>query len=415
MKFISLLILSALFSLGGCSNDAAPSTDEHGHGGEEAGHEEGERGPHGGRLLEDGDVTVELAIFERGTEPEFHAWITQGGKPVSPSQVQLGVQLQRFGGTTERIEFVPELDFLRSRTAVREPHSFEASVAATVGGGSHGWKYESLEGRVTIAAETAKEAGVVIDTAGPRLIQDVLPLYGVIAANPEAVRAVSARYPGPIKSVTKSFGDSVARGAVLATVESNESLQTYSVVAPIAGVITSRNANPGEVAGDAALFEITDLGNVTAQLSVFARDIARVRSGQRVRIRSVDSAIEGSGQVIGVSPGGAGSNHALIVRVNLDNRERLWTPGIYVNADVLVGGKEVPVAVKADALQTFRDWKVVFRNEGDAFEAQPVGLGRSDGEWVEIVSGLPAGATYVAGNSFLIKAHIEKSSAAHDH
>jgi len=409
MKLISLLMLSMLFTLAGCSKDTEPER------GEDAVHEEGERGPHGGRLLKDGNVSVELVIFEQGVEPELRAWITDVGKPVLPAQAQLAVELRRFGGNVERIEFSAEQDFLRSTTDVREPHSFDASVEATIDGATHAWKFESLEGRVEIAAAAAQEAGVVIETAGPRLIQDVLQLYGTIAVNPESVRAVSARYPGPIKTVSRSLGDSVARGEVLATVESNESLQTYSVVAPIGGVITSRNANPGEVAGETPLFEITDLANVTAQLSVFARDIARVRPGQNVRVRSVDGAIEGTGQVIGVSPGGAGSNQALTVRVKIDNRERRWTPGLYVNADVLTGGKEVPVAVKTASLQRFRDSQVVFRNEGDAYEAQPVEMGRGDGEWTEVVSGLSAGARYVAANSFLIKAHLEKSSAAHDH
>jgi membrane fusion protein, heavy metal efflux system len=413
---LMLLLLSALALLGGCSrNDPPQAADEHGHGEEADEHAEEARGPHRGRLFEDGDVAVELAIFEQGVPPEFRAWVTQGGKPVSPSQVQLNVELKRFGNVRETLSFAPEQDFLRSTSEVREPHSFEVRLETTVAGSAHSWIYESLEGRVEIAAAAAKEAGVMIETAGPKMINDVLPLYGVIAPNPEAVRAVSARYPGPIRSVTKSLGDVVARGEVLATVESNESLQTYSVVAPIGGVITNRHANPGEVADDDALFEITDLSNVTARLSVFARDIARVRPGQRVHVRSVDNAIEGQGQVVRVSPGGAGTNQALMVQVKLDNRERRWTPGLYVNADVLVGGKEVAVAVKADALQRFRNWQVVFRNEDDLYEAQPVEVGRTDGEWVEVVGGLPAGAPYVAANSFLIKAHIEKSSASHDH
>lgn len=411
---ILAVVLSALALLGGCSKSDPPA-DEHGHGEEQAEHEEFERGPHGGRMLEDGDFSIELAIFESGVPPEFRAWATRGGKPLETSQVQLAVQLERFGGVAQRIEFAPQQDFLRSTSEVSEPHSFAVAVEATSDGATHRWQYESFEGRTQIVAATAKEAGVVIETAGPRTIDDVLPLYGVIATNPESVRAVSARYPGAIRTVVKSLGDAVKRGEVLATVESNESLQTYSVTAPIGGVITNRHANPGEVADNDPLFVITDLSNVTADLSVFARDLARVRLGQRARIRSVDGNVASEGRVVYVSPAGAGANQALIVRVKLDNAERRWTPGVYINAELLVGGKEVPVAVRADALQRFRDWQVVFQNEGDAYQAQPVEIGRSDGEWVEISSGLPAGAAYAARNSFLIKADIEKSGASHDH
>ncbi len=42
---------------------------------------ESEKGPHGGRLLKDGDFTLELAIAEEGVPPEFRAWFSQAGHP----------------------------------------------------------------------------------------------------------------------------------------------------------------------------------------------------------------------------------------------------------------------------------------------------------------------------------------------
>jgi cobalt-zinc-cadmium efflux system membrane fusion protein len=45
----------------------------------------------------------------------------------------------------------------------------------------------------------------------------------------------------------------------------------------------------------------------------------------------------------------------------------------------------------------------------------PVELGRRDGKFVEVISGLEAGEQYVSKNSFILKADIEKSGASHDH
>jgi cobalt-zinc-cadmium efflux system membrane fusion protein len=42
-------------------------------------------------------------------------------------------------------------------------------------------------------------------------------------------------------------------------------------------------------------------------------------------------------------------------------------------------------------------------------------LGRGDSDWVEVLDGLEPGEIYVTGNSYLIKADIEKSGATHDH
>ena len=76
---------------------------------------------------------------------------------------------------------------------------------------------------------------------------------------------------------------------------------------------------------------------------------------------------------------------------------------------------EVPVAVRASALQTFRDWTVVFVRKGDLLEIAPLELGRRDGERVEVLSGLEPGQAYVSEGSFVIKADILKSGATHDH
>ena len=75
----------------------------------------------------------------------------------------------------------------------------------------------------------------------------------------------------------------------------------------------------------------------------------------------------------------------------------------------------VPLAVATEAIQTFRDWQVVFVRYGDWFEARPLKLGRTDGQWVEVLSGLGPGERYAAANSFAIKAEIGKLGATHDH
>jgi cobalt-zinc-cadmium efflux system membrane fusion protein len=73
------------------------------------------------------------------------------------------------------------------------------------------------------------------------------------------------------------------------------------------------------------------------------------------------------------------------------------------------------VTVRQEALQRVRNWDVVFVADENVFEAQPVEIGRRDGERVEIVSGLPAGMPYAAAGSFVLKAEAGKSGASHDH
>ena len=88
---------------------------------------------------------------------------------------------------------------------------------------------------------------------------------------------------------------------------------------------------------------------------------------------------------------------------------------MFVNAELVAEDIPVPVAVSADAIQTIRDWTVVFGRYGQFFEARPVEVGRSDGKMIEVLKGFQAGEQYAAGNSFAIKAELGKSGASHDH
>lgn len=225
---------------------------------------------------------------------------------------------------------------------------------------------------------------------------------------------MSARFPGLIRTVHKKPGERVRTGDALATIESNESLQTYTLAAPINGIITARNANPGEQSGDRALFTIVDPSSVWAELSVFPRDRARVRPGAPVRVRAADSEHEASGTIDRIDVQ-AGANQSVTARVTLDNDEGEFLAGSFVTAAVEVAEREVPLAVKSSALQPFRDFTVVFEQVGDTYEVRMLELGEQQGDWVEVLGGIEAGARYVTENSYLIKADVEKSGASHDH
>lgn len=265
----------------------------------------------------------------------------------------------------------------------------------------------------TISAAMARASGIVTAPVGPGEIRAALVLYGTIAADATRLRAVSARYPGIVRRVDVAAGDSVRAGQVLASVESNESLQVYAVTAPIAGTVVQRRTNPGEAAAAEPLFEIADYSSVWAQLNVFPRDRTPLRNGQPVQVRAADGAGSADSTIAAiVNSGGQPGVHA---RVVLDNRTHQWTPGQFVNATVTVATTTVALAVPVAALQTLNGRDVVFVNSGEDYRAQPVQTGARDGDFVEITGGLAAGNAIVVAHSYVVKADIEKSGAGHSH
>lgn len=267
---------------------------------------------------------------------------------------------------------------------------------------------------VKLTPEQTKNAGIELEQAGPTTVRERLPLYGVIAPNAERVREVAARFSGAIRSVTKRVGDPVKQGETLAVVESNESLQTYAVTAPLAGVVTARNANPGEQAGDKALFTIADLSTVWVELSLFPRDLAKVRLGQSVRVESADTALTANGKLIYLAPFSSTGNQTLIARVLIDNADGKWPPGLYVTAEVTVATTAVPLAVSREAVQTMEEGSVIFVQKGDGFEVKAVRLGRGDADVVEVLAGVEAGDVYATKNSFILKADLGKGEVEDD-
>ena len=260
----------------------------------------------------------------------------------------------------------------------------------------------------------AEAIGLETMVAGPVVIDETVTLYGAIVPATDLVREVSARFDGVIESVPIALGERVGAGQTLATVESNESLQSYLISAPIAGVVTERNANAGEQTGGRRLFTIVDTSTVWADLAVFPGDRDRVRVGANVTVAPATggAGIDGTISYIDVL---AAANQAVTARAVLDNSSGMLAPGTYVGAEVQVAAHAVPLAVRRSGLQSFRDFTVVYAKFGDEYEVRMLELGRQAGDWAEVLGGLDPGTVYVTGNSYVVKADVEKSGASHDH
>ncbi len=400
-------LLVAACDVGGLSGSASAP-------GEMAAEEAEPRGPNNGRLLVDGNFSLELAVYETGVAPEFRAWVTEAGRPVAPGRVDLRVTLNRLGGAVDEHNFIAQGEFLRGDALVYEPHSFVVTVDAEYAGRRHRWEYDSFEGRTRIDAEMAAALGIGTMAAGSAVIEETVTIYGTIVPATDLVREVSARFEGVLESVPVMLGERVSEGQTLATVESNESLQSYEISAPIAGVVTERIANAGEQTAGRRLFTIVDTSTVWADLAVFPGDRGRVRVGVNVTVTPAagGAGVAGTISYIDVL---AASNQAVTARAVLDNSEGTLAPGTYVSAEVRVAEETVPLAVRRSALQSFRDFTVVYAKFGDEYEVRMLELGRQAGDWAEVLGGLEPGTIYVTENSYLIKADVEKTGATHDH
>ena len=257
----------------------------------------------------------------------------------------------------------------------------------------------------------AQQLGIVTSIAAAQELEQSISLYGSLTSGPEQISHVRARFQGLIKSVAVSIGDLVKTGDLLAEVESNDSLKVYRIRAPISGRVLQRHANIGEFTQDQVLFSIVNLDTLWAELRVFPSQQPSVSAGQAVRLLGGDKSMDT--KIDHVLP--SLDSPYQLARFKLNNTDQSLSPGLIVEAEVVIDRFPVDLAVHADAIQEINSRKGVFIKDADTYSFTPLVLGRRDDAFVEVLQGLDENDEYVSENSYLLKADLEKNEAEHDH
>lgn len=285
------------------------------------------------------------------------------------------------------------------------------------GHGAHGAEHKE-HGSEGVEMSDAKVAASNIEvlSASGETLRDSIVLNGILQPNQETLVQVTPRFPGVVREIKKRIGDTVEKGELLARIESNQSLTVYEMRSPIAGTVIDRQISLGEYASEQKpAFTVADISTVWVDMSVYRRDLPRVKMGDTVLIDVGDGGKPIEAQISYLSPVGSSDTQSALVRAVISNEGLRLRTGLFVSARLILAAKKVPVAVKSSAIQTVENRNVIFVRNGDKFEVRDVELGARDPEHVEVVFGLMEGDRYAAKNSFILKAELAKGSATHEH
>ncbi len=193
-------------------------------------------------------------------------------------------------------------------------------------------------------------------------------------------------------------------------------LARYELRAPASGVVIEKHASRGEfLRTDRSAFVLADLHKVWVWLTVYQKDLASIRPGQRVRISLGDGRPPVWGTIDYVSPVLEEATRTARARVVLENREGRLRPGMFVSAEAILSEVPVRVVVPRSALVELEDQTVLFVRKEDHFEPRPVVLGHQNPWQVEIRRGLEPGELYVAKGAFVLKSELAKGAFAEGH
>ena len=271
---------------------------------------------------------------------------------------------------------------------------------------------------VMIGADVREEFGIHLAIAGPGRITRTVTLPAEVRANEDRLAHITPRFAGIVKEAKKKVGDRAEPGEILALIESSGSLAPYPLKTEIAGVVIAKHITRGEpVTRESEAFVIADLDDVWIDISAYQKDFTELQIGQRVVVSAGHGRDQAEGRISYISPIVDEETRTATARVVLANPNRVWRPGMFVTARVLVEDATVPVAVPRTAIETIEGRAVVFVETEVGFEPRPIETDRQDDLRVEIVSGLRPGDRFVAKGGFTLKAELarEELSGGHSH
>jgi cobalt-zinc-cadmium efflux system membrane fusion protein len=220
------------------------------------------------------------------------------------------------------------------------------------------------------------------------------------------------RQAGEAESQIRALGETGSSGPGVARV---------AVRSPFAGLVIDRKVTPGTlVEAFQPLVTIADLSSLWVFFQVAEKDLALLREGLAVRIRSESYPDEHfAGRVDFVGGEVDAATRTVRVRATVVNRGAKLKPGLFVKGHIEIPrpAKEAGVlAVPQAALQTLEGRPTVFvQTEPGTFVRRFVETGHTFEGFTEVLSGIRRGEIVVTEGSFVLKSEFAKATLADEH
>jgi membrane fusion protein, copper/silver efflux system len=180
--------------------------------------------------------------------------------------------------------------------------------------------------------------------------------------------------------------------------------RTLTLFAPASGVIVEKKVLQGQaVSAGEQLYTIAGLGDVWIDVQLREADASTVQvgSGADVEVVGLPGRVL-KGRVMYVYPTLDSVSRALRARVVVSNGGGVLKPGMYATLRVASPGRAALVVPTAAILRT-GERNVVFKEMGrGALKPVDVNVGRTVGDYTEILGGLEAGQRVVTSAQFLL-------------
>ena len=251
--------------------------------------------------------------------------------------------------------------------------------------------------------------------------QPLLEIYSpeLVAAQQELLLAGQLQRDigrSPVPGVSGNSGDllaaakrrlqlwDISEGQIDEILTTGRARRTLTMFAPVSGVVVDKKVVQGQatMAGE-TLYTIADLSDVWVDVQLREADAIAVSPGSAATIEV--SGLAGrlfDGRVTYVYPTLDTASRALRARVVVMNPGGVLKPGMYATVRLQTPGRSA-LTVPSSAILRTGERNVVFVDMGNGeLRPQDVEIGRSAGDYTEILSGLEVGQRVVTSAQFLL-------------
>ena len=169
-----------------------------------------------------------------------------------------------------------------------------------------------------------------------------------------------------------------------------------TIRSPFAGIVTDRMIEVGNlVNNNDVVFRTADLDPLLARIFVPEKDIAQVRPGQSVRINVEGSDQTHLGKVARISPIVDPQSGTVKVTVEIQDRRGTLRAGMFTTVNLVTAIHEDALRVEKKALVAEAEGSYAFLFKDGTAEKQLLEIGISEGDYVEVLSGLSDGDSII--------------------
>ena len=158
-----------------------------------------------------------------------------------------------------------------------------------------------------------------------------------------------------------------------------------TITSPISGYVTSVNVNIGMYVNPTdVMFKIVDTEHLHAELTVFEKDVPKIKIGQKVRFTLANETVERTATVYLIGRE-INSDRTVRIHCHLDKEDLDLLPGMYLKAYVEAGTQSLP-AIPDQAIINFegKDYIFVADTEANHYKMIEITKGISELGYTEI-------------------------------